>query len=117
MPTTEQIATPELDRLSAASEEIHAIGQFLEWLGSGEAKPDGTVQGVFLGYYPRLCDVYPNGGYGPHERSENLWPLTFGTEELLSRYLNIDMRKVDRERRQILESQRQSNVTNQRCVK
>ena len=84
---------PESDKLLAVSGESQNIGYFLDWLRS---------QGYYLckfqeeEYNPEIDEMYPAGFYPTYER----------IEELLAKYFQIDMDKVDDERRQMLEDLR-----------
>jgi len=71
---------PECEKLAAVSEKSQAIGGFLEWL-------QGFKQ-VEL------------AKWGDNDR---LYPEYIVIESLLAEYFEIDMNKVEKERRQILE--------------
>jgi len=68
----------ELEKLRSVQERSQAIGDFLGWLGE---------QGIFL------CRSQERGFY----------PIPETTEQLLAKYFNIDLNKVEQEKRAILE--------------
>lgn len=103
---SEQIATPECDKLLAVSEKSQAIGEFLDWLASGEADSDE------LGPLPIELAFRPVVSFGRGlEKSEHLQPYCASTEWLLAKYFNIDLVAVERERRQLLKALRHANHT------
>ena len=76
---------PECDKLSKVSKESHIIGAFLDWCNS---------EGVHLATY------YEDRGLVVDRRS---------IEQVLADYYDIDLDKVEEERRHILEMQRHAN--------
>ncbi len=85
---------PECEKLHAVHEESQKLGYFLEWL-TGE-------YGVTLckwhdsEYSPEFDEDFPEGFYPTYDR----------IQEILAKYFDIDMNKVDEERAQILEELR-----------
>lgn len=82
-PATARPATPETDKLIAAAEGSQAIGEFLEWLGEQGthlARYGGSGGDVLLPYHPRG-----------------------GINGLLATYFEIDLDKVEQERRALLQ--------------
>jgi hypothetical protein len=71
-------ATPELEKLKAAAPRSQHIGEFLEWLGT---------RGIVLCCYQNNILI---------EKRER-------PEKLLAQFYEIDLDKVEQERRQILE--------------
>lgn len=71
--------TPELDKLSAVKDQSHIIGAFLDQC---------SHEGVCLAEY----------------EGDDLMPIHRSIEETLAQYFDIDLTKVERERRAILES-------------
>lgn len=78
---------PELERMRAVGEESRSIGSFLDWL---------CEQGI------TLCEVsesrYRDGEY---------LPISEGPEALLARYYDIDLEKIETERRRMLDELRE----------
>ena len=82
--TTPQTAYPEHDKQRKVLEASHQIGDFLEWL---------TEQhGVVFGRY--------------REGSERLWPAPEPIDKLLAAYFDIDLDKIEDEKRAMLEALR-----------
>lgn len=81
--TTQPPASPECERMVAVAPESHKIGEFLDWLNE---------QGIHLAEY--VDD-------GEHV-DEVLMPRSERYESLLARYFEIDLDKVEAERRAIL---------------
>ena len=77
------MSTPELDRLAAVSDESQAIGEFLEWLQS--------ERNIVLAEYL-------------NPKAHLLYPANVGIETLLAQYFKIDLAKVEKERRLLLQS-------------
>lgn len=75
------IKTPECERMAAVREKSQAIGEFLEWL----REEKGWT----------IAEEYGN--------SDRLLPVRYSTEALLAEFFGIDLNKVERERRAILE--------------
>jgi hypothetical protein len=74
---------PECERLKAVSGESQAIGNFIEWLGE---------ERMFIVKYEKV------EGY----RDEQALPVTKSIEQMLADYFDIDLKKVEKERRAIL---------------
>ena len=85
------ISTPELDRIAKVHDQSEIIGQFLEWLQDashyaiGEWISERNVQDSFVPAHPDI-------------------------NRLLAEYYDIDLDKVDQERKQILDEIRRSHV-------
>ncbi len=75
------IDTPECDRMLAVREQSQAIGEFLDWLDEEKG-----VELMVLG----------DGG-------ASYEPFYFNTNKLLAEFFDIDLDKVDKEQRAILE--------------
>lgn len=71
------VETPELDKMQAVQDESQAIGSFLDYGGY------------------TLCEF--------DDVSERYVPVRKSIEEILAEYFEIDLKKVDDERRAILE--------------
>jgi hypothetical protein len=78
----------ETDRMIEASKRLNtqAIGEFLEW---------ASEHGM------RLCSL--------DDRASHWWPVSLPIERLLAQYIEIDMDKVETERRALLEHVRRIN--------
>lgn len=81
------VKTPECDKLVAASKVSQHIGSFLDWL---------EEQGVFL-----ASDQEVEG-----RRDRVTLPVYESKERMFARYFEIDLDKVENERRKLLASLR-----------
>ncbi len=77
---------PEHEKLEAVAEKSQLIGEFLEWLE---------------GHYTLAESRQPKG-----RLNQELWPARVSTEELLAKYFEIDTKKLEEEKRAILEAHR-----------
>lgn len=77
--------TPELEKMAAVSAKSQVIGEFIEWL-TGPRKVTLSVWG----------------------RNDMLMPCHESVERLLAGFFEIDLVKVEREKRMILENIRRS---------
>ena len=87
---------PECEKLAKVSEDSNKIGRFLDWLQS---------QGIMLAkYHEHTDDCYDEDGYDYEceYTEEMIQPVYENKEDMLARYYNIDMDKVEKERREIL---------------
>jgi ribonuclease HI len=78
------LRTPELDKVKNIQEKSQAIGEFLEWMG---------CNGIHLAKY--------------HENSDYLREHRVSKESLIAEFFHIDLKKVEEERQQLLESCRE----------
>lgn len=78
---------PEHDKLRAIQPQSQAICEFIEWLESGEAGKNGE--------YLEIASRHPSDNlHGPYfEKKENL----------VARFFDIDLKKLEKEKRQMLE--------------
>lgn len=81
---------PECERMSAVADDSHKLGAFLDWLNE---------QGIHLAKYEDI------EGY----RDPVLVFHGERYEELLARYFDIDLDKVEREKRAMLDVLRKAN--------
>lgn len=81
--TTPEPEAPECKKLSAVRDESHKIGEFIDWLHE---------QGI------QLCEWMDY-----EDAPAQYAPTTQTSEKLLAKYFDIDLNKVERERRAILE--------------
>ncbi len=77
---------PEHEKMEAVKDKSKAIGEFLEWLSD-------TKRLV-------ICDSTP---------FDELYVVNFSDEELLAEFFNIDMNKIEKEKRQMLKQIRKNN--------
>jgi hypothetical protein len=85
MADIQHIESPECERLHAVHEESQKIGEFIEWLGE-----NSYVLANWIKRNPRW--------------DEELAPANISTNALLAQYYDIDLDKVEDERRAILEA-------------
>ena len=85
---TKKLKTPELDKMSIVQDKSQAIGQFIEWLGERDPQ-----------LY--LCECA--------KEEEGFFPVYPSIEKLLAEYFEIDLNKVEKERRELLDYVRQQN--------
>ena len=83
--------TPECDNLAALMGNVDAITEFIEWAGE---------HGFQLGQFA------PVDGY----RDEQFMPVGRSTHELALESLGLDVKKLETERRALLDYQRRLNV-------
>lgn len=74
--------TPELDKLKSVSDESQIIGRFIEEMSA-------RSPGMILAAY---------------DDKDRFWPVTHSIERILAEYFDIDLVRVENERRAILES-------------
>jgi len=114
---------PECEKLSRTSQESQKLGAFLDWL---------SERGICLAEYPKTCahhnrweerenhckkgntldpfDCGPGCNDFEEEEESELRPTQHRIERLLADYFEIDLVKVEEERRAMLESlQQQAN--------
>lgn len=77
--------TPELDKMSAVKHDSQIIGAFLDHI---------SHQGIHLAKYQEGETKYDD---------EQLMPITQSIEQVLADYFDIDLNKVEKERRAILD--------------
>ena len=80
---------PECEKMAAVKDESQAIGSFLEWL---QHERSITVE---------LCVR--------HDISDKLMPYWINIEQLLAEYFEIDLDKVEKEQRHMLDELRRKN--------
>ncbi len=101
--------TPELDKITEHREVSQEIGSFLDWLEyeakfgpkSGEGRK-AAVRATKLNDSPvKLCIF--------DDDTDEWEPVRFPIEEILARYFDIDLNKVEQERQRVLEYVREQN--------
>jgi hypothetical protein len=90
------IDTPECDKQLAVKEDAQVIGEFIEWL-RGE----------------RDCVIAEYTGNPKYSGRYELFPINDSIEQLLADYYKIDLNKVEKERRKLLDLQRELNWSHQ----
>jgi len=102
---------PECDRLAKVSDASQAIGEFIDWLREHDKDicqwQDGITDAT------RIADAFAashgKGDPDIDEKPERGWfPIHTPIEKLLVEYFNIDLDKVEKERRQMLEECRRA---------
>lgn len=88
--TVKQPQTPECDKLAAARPQAQVVGDFLTWLQD---------EGIELATWGENDDG-----------DEALLPLHYNIEPLIAKFLDIDLNKVENERRAILDVIRKNNA-------
>lgn len=78
-----KINTPECDKLAAVRDRSQVVGEFIEWL-TGE-------KGIELAIFGEN-----------EEGDEALLPFHFNRDGILAEFFDIDMNRVEKERRAIL---------------
>jgi len=86
------VSEREIDKLIAAHGDAFIIGEFIDWLGESGYRICAFQE--FTRHSGELGDCTPAGWY-PQRKSY---------EQLLADYFEIDLKKVEEERREILES-------------
>lgn len=92
------IPTPEIDKMHAVKEQSQAIGEFLEWLQQEKAWE-------LAAYHQHEEACYDDEGDRTcGMRTSEPFIVNYSIERLLAEYFEIDLKKVDDEKRAILES-------------
>lgn len=99
------VDTPECEKMQAVKGESQAIGEFLDWMTSSK--------GYVIAEYPKALKVLHHHALQTQVGDE-LLPIHTRIEELLAEYFNIDLKKVEKEKRALLEEQRRRNEVGQR---
>lgn len=98
-PLRETPPTPELDRMLAVKDKSQAIGEFIDWLYD---------QDIQLGqpHSHANCERDTWGGWACGLSKDEFEGHNEPIEKLLARYFEIDLVKVESERRAILDALR-----------
>lgn len=110
--------SPECEKLCQVGEKSQAIGEFVEWLGSGEA--DDThlkrcvvlaASGIMSGYYDytKFPAPYVELPEDEWKEEDELMRFNMPIEKLLAKFFEIDLNKVENERRAILKKLQEAN--------
>lgn len=81
-----EVKTPQLDKMRSVKEDSQKLSTFIDWL---------TEQGM------PICEKITDDRYGAE-----MAPITISIERLLARYFEIDLNKVEDERRSLLDELR-----------
>jgi len=73
---------PEHEKLKKVQDKSQTIGEFLEWLGY---EKDYAI-----------CEI--------EERYQRYYPISINHQKLLGQYFDIDLDKLEKEKRQMLET-------------
>ena len=102
---------PECEKQLKISDDSQKLGEFLEWLQSNNYEickwQDGITDAT------KIADAFAiaNGGEDPdpdEERPEQgYFPIRMPIEKILAVYFKIDLKKVEEERRALLQSLRE----------
>lgn len=96
---------PEHDKLNAVKDKSQIIGEFLDWLPRYGVEVDPALGPLSIAYYP----LRGNGGMDGSERREVMYDAPVTIEKLLAGYFGIDLKKLEAEKRQILDELRTVN--------
>jgi len=91
---------PEHEKLNKVKDTSQSIGEFLEWM-----------KGTKHFWICQVVDVEPEDDedYAGQDRREEFAPAYEGTEKLLAEYFNIDLKKLEAEKEQMLDDFRKRN--------
>ncbi len=92
----EVMKTPELDKMVKVREQSQAVGEFLDWL-----LYEKNVTLCEMHQHSKGCEN-SDGEVECELREDEYIPFSFQIQELLAEYFDIDLEKVDKERRKIL---------------
>ena len=105
----------ELEKLESVSEKSQAIGEFLEWLFSAKSYhisrylTDEEYESEDNVYW--VDGLYEKEQFKRHEiGKEELIPIYINVEKLLAEFFEIDLKKVEEERRKLLNEIREKNT-------
>jgi len=114
---TAETKYPECEKLAAVADKSQAIGDFLGWLQSGEADNTRFKRPVSLAAVGIVAEHWHKGQQTLLEEDEchldgegELSYWHYSTEKLLAKYFEIDLDKVEFERRAMLEELRKKDT-------
>ena len=97
---------PEHDKLSAIQDQSRAVGEFLDWLGNGEA---GGKESIILAHNPLITTRFDKDSEEfidldseEYYRSTHLVPYNVSIPNLLAKFFEIDLNKLEKEKCQML---------------
>lgn len=85
---------PEHDKLSKVSPQSQSIGEFIEWLGAKGIR--------FAIHHEHSDNCILDGRLTCGIQDSELVPYHFNTNTLLAEYFNIDLSKIDEEKKSML---------------
>lgn len=80
-----KLKTPELNKMAAIRDKSQVIGEFLDWLHNER----GLTLATFI---------------DDEDRGEVMVPFHFSTEKLLAEFFEIDLDRIEKERRLVLKA-------------
>jgi hypothetical protein len=89
------VEMPECEKLKAVQEKSQAIGEFLEWLT--------TEKGYFIQESRTRIIPAEDSLSGKAYSVQNIGPIRESWERLLAEFFEIDLDKVEQEKRALLE--------------
>ena len=108
---------PECEKMAAIQEKSQTIGEFLEWLQSGEVFQNLPLKRpIFLAAYDveihdRHGEVLPEDEW---ELGDEIVRYSYNTERLLAEFFGIDLDKVEQEKQAMLEELRNEQRSQRR---
>lgn len=105
---------PECEKLQAVKEKSQIIGEFLEWLSSGEVEQGLPMKRpIFLAGCKVERQDYHSGKVLPRDEwwlsDTDINAYTYSTERLLAEFFGVDLKKVAEEQNAILKGMRERN--------
>ena len=97
---------PECEKMAAVRDDSQKLGDFLEWLGSKDYRICAWQEGISDA--DRIVDAFATlqgrGNPDIDNEPERGWtPINKDIEKILADYFSIDLKKVEEERRALLE--------------
>lgn len=107
--------TPELDKMHAVKDRSQAIGEFLEWLqqekrlelAQWHSHTEDCQSFAIFGKEAAHPEELEDGHYHRNQcgmSDQALYVFNYSIEKILAEFFEIDLQKVDEEKRAILES-------------
>jgi hypothetical protein len=96
--STEKTPTPELDKARMLQSKSQAVGEFLEYLGE---------KGLVICRYALKKDERTDDDEETGYKEGDLIPILKSIEQMLADYFEIDLNKMEREKRAILDEIRE----------
>ena len=109
---------PEHEKMKAVKDKSQTIGEFLDWLKD--------TKKVFLAHYLMVCEHQDFDGGCKEDLQEDgvcpkecpdrymielgeLYEYSYNVQELLASFFEIDLKKIDKEKRAMLDEMRKLN--------
>jgi hypothetical protein len=96
---------PEHAKLDKVKDKSQTIGEFLEWLSTKRREVAVWAEPKEPPYLDKDGELKSNENYMP----EGWYPLNYSIEKLLAEYFEIDLNKLESEKRQMLDEIRSKN--------